>query len=328
MKKPFNHLAALIIIGSLASCKKRELPVPAHDPGNVTTATVNMESDYRWQIYYSLQSNTVVSRNRKTAWDVAFEASPAGWHVVLNSAKFMMAIPLRGKSVLAGVTAADTAGYSAGKRWDAPSGNLDSTAIGDWRAVDGTYIIDRGYDETGRVLGFEKLQIRAVSGQAYNVVYAPLGSSATREITIAKDDRYNLMFLSFDSSATTIIEPPKASWDMVFTQYTHTFYQPEYQPYLVTGCLLNRAGVSAVVVDSARSFSGMEYSDIGDATFSQAINIIGYDWKAFTGSTYLTNAAKSYIVRDAQGYYYKLHFTDFLNSAGVKGNPKWEYQRL
>ena len=71
----------------------------------------------------------------------------------------------------------------------------------------------------------------------------------------------------------------------------------------------------------------IEFSHIPEYTFSTNVNTIGYDWKAYTGSTYVTYSHMNYIIRNRNGIYYKLHFIDFL-AAGIKGNPKWEFQRL
>ena len=325
IKIPLVYTLGILL---LASCMHKELPVPAHDPGVVTTAAVNMESDYRYQVYYNLQTGSVAGKNLKTAWDIGFEATADGWHIILNGAKSMYAMPIA-KSNLEEVGIADTAGFSSSKAWDAPSGNPDSTAIGNWRDnPQGVYIIDRGYNAAGIHLGIEKLKIVSSDATGYTVEYGPLAAANITRLTIAKDSSYNFMFLSFDEQTTTIIEPPKSEWNIVFTQYTHTFYEPAYQSYLVTGCLLNRYSTTASLVDSSISFAGIDYTYASARIFSKNANTIGYDWKTYTGNNYVTNADKTFLIRDAHGLYYKLHFIDFLNGAGVKGNPKWEYQQL
>ncbi len=52
----------------LTSCDKRELPVPAHEAGDIQTGKVNMEQDYRWQIFYDLQTNSIVNEMLKNIW--------------------------------------------------------------------------------------------------------------------------------------------------------------------------------------------------------------------------------------------------------------------
>jgi hypothetical protein len=322
--------AAALLLGTVfgSSCMRKEIAVPAHDPGNVQTATVDMGSNYRYQVYYNLELDQVVSRVPKSSWDLAFEATADGYRVALNGSKIMFALPVTRSARLTELSAADTFGFGAHKRWDNPNGNLDSTAIGDWRAGTGIYFIDRGYDETGKSGGLARLEIEAVDAKSYKLRFGLLNSSEVKEVTLQKDSSYNFVFLNLETGATIPVEPPKADWDLVFTQYTHTFYAPEYQPYLVTGCLLNRWNTQAAVLDSTQTFETVDFGSLNPTRFTNAINTIGYDWKTFDGSTYTTNAKKTYGIRDAKGFYYKLHFTDFINGTGAKGNPKWEYQKL
>ncbi len=311
----------LLKIVLFSSCEKVELPVQPHDPGDVITASVNMQEDYTLQIFYDLKTNRIVSQNLKTAWDLAFENSQDGYHVLLNSSKMMYAYNT-GKKDFDAVTTKDTTGN---KKWDTPDGDLDNTAIGDWRQNRNVYIIDRGINSTGTRLGLWKIQFIDVNAGRYEVWIAPVSSGETSAVTITKDTTYNLSFLSFEDKKQLMIEPPKNTWDIVFTQYMHIFTEP-LMPYLVTGCLLNRNATTAAV-DTVREFQSIDISCIKTYSFTNNINTIGYSWKAFTGNTYVTYPAMNYIIQNHEGIYYKLHFIDFM-AAGVKGNPKWEYQQL
>lgn len=325
MKKLFPCLSLLL----LAGCMKDELPVPAHEAGDVTTASLNMEFDYRYQLYYSLSENKVVGQNLKVSWDLGFETSQEGYRVILNGAKAMYALPLPGKSELATVTPADIPNFEADKVWDAPSGNLDSTAIGDWRSNGaGIYVLDRGYNPLGLSLGKAKIQIKNVTATSYTIAYGALNATTLKELVVTKDSNYNFVFLNLDSLQTTLVEPPKKDWDLVFTSYTHTFYEPSFQSYLVTGCLLNRYQTRAALLPEGVAFDAVDFGTVSATTFSDHINTIGYDWKEYTGSTYVTYADKVYLIADQHGFYYKLHFIDYLSSGGVKGYPKWEFQQL
>ena len=115
---------------------------------------------------------------------------------------------------------------------------------------------------------------------------------------------------------------------MLFTQYTFTFFaESPPLPYLVTGCLLNRYNTFAAK-DSLAVFSKLTFTDINQFTLANDISTIGYNWKVFKNSSYTIVSKYNFIIRDAVGYFYKLHFTDFYNNIGEKGNPKWEYQQL
>ncbi len=326
MKILSHILSFAVIVFLLAGCEKKELAVPKHDPGSIITSTVEMDPTYKWQVYFNLKKNTVTGKNLKTTWDLGFEATAAGYHIILNSAKSMYALNT-GKTGIASVSYADTTGFYDNKRWDSPDGYPDSTAIGDWRIDNSVYIIDRGYNELGQSLGLQKIQVVEVNDSTYTIRFGALGSAGFTTIKIKKDSAYNFTFLSFDNSGEIIkAEPPRDEWDIVFTQYTHIFYNP-LQQYLVTGCLLNRYRTSAYM-DSSVGFAQLAYNDVSSARLSSDINIIGYGWKGFTGSSYITYTKLNYIIRDQNGLYYKLHFTDFYSISGTKGNPKWEYQQL
>lgn len=322
MRHKIKISSIILLFGIITSCQKDELPVPKHKSGNVITATVNMNSNYKYQIFYDLETNSVISQNLKTAWDLGFETSENGYRIILNSSKAMFAYNT-GQTDFSAIT--DTTGFAANKKWDAPSGNLDSTAIGNWKTNTPVYILDRGYNENGQKIGFKKIQFISVDGYKYSIRYADLNGTGDTTLQIFKDNKYNFTFLSFNTNSAVIIEPPKTDWDIVFTQYTEALSTP----YIVTGALLNRYNTLATM-DSEKIFSQITYEDAINYTLSSNINIIGYNWKEYdyNSGTYIIFPQKNYIIKDSKGYYYKLHFIDFYDQFGNKGNPKWEYQKL
>ena len=271
MKKLLIFSLSLTVI---FSCEKAELPVPKHDPGKVINASADMDPDYKWQLYYDLKTNKVVGKNLKTAWDLGFENGANGFHIILNSAKAMYAYPA-GTDFEA---ISDTVGLTLNKRWDASSGNLDSTAIGDWKNETNCFIIDRGYNESGIHQGFKKIRFISSDESAYQVRFADLNGNNEKTLTIQKDDTYNFSFLSFTSGNTLLIEPPKDTWDLVFTQYTHIFHEPQLTPYLVTGCLTNRYNTQACLVNEV-DFENIDFGTASAHLLSSAIDRIGYTWK-------------------------------------------------
>lgn len=307
----------------LFSCVKDELPMPKHDPGDVITNTVNMGSNYKWQVYFNLKNNTIVGENLKTSWDLGFETSSDGYQIILNSSKAMYAAKTN-QTDFALVT--DTTGFNTNKKFDSPTGNMTKTAIGDWRLTPNqVYLIDRGYNELGSHQGFRKIVFQSVDDYSYTVKFSQLNGSGETTLQIPKDNNYNFTFLSFTASLTVLVEPPKTDWDIVFTQYLEELSTP----YLVAGCLLNRYKTIAKA-DSITPFNSITYDFAQIQVLSSNINTIGYDWKEynFTTSSYLVFPDKNYIIQDQNGFYYKLHFIDFYNNAGIKGNPTFEFQKL
>ena len=319
----------LWLLGTLASltllgCDREEIPITAHEPGEVQTVNVSVGGDYRWQVYYDLGTQRMVSQVRKINWDLGFQTGIEGNKVILNGAKAMFVDDRTG---VAFEDVMDTVGMGVRKKWDVPSGNLDSTAIGDWQDGTHIYVIDRGYSETGAHQGLRKIQILGVDNDAFQVRIARLNNTEDTTLFVQKDPAYNYAFLSLNNGGAQVdVEPPKADWDLNFTQYTHIFHDP-VMPYLVTGCLSN-AHQTFVAIDSVKTFDQIDIDDINSYTFSPALDAIGYSWKVFTGVTYITLPHINYIIQDQEGHYYKLHFIDFYDDGGVKGSPKWEQQRL
>lgn len=316
-------ITSLLILISLVSCEKEELPVTAHNAGNVITASAELNADYKFQLFYDLKTNSIVGKNLKTIWDLGFETGIDGFNVILNSAKAMYAYNTNNTDFQ---SVTDTTGLKLNAKPDNPTGDLALTAIGDWRINKPVYIIDRGYDEAGKHQGYRKIQMLSQSSTNYIVKYALLNGTNENTVTISKNDDYNFTFLSFTTGQETLVEPPKATWDLAFTQYTHVFYDP-YQPYLVTGCLLNRYQTTANM-DSTSVFSTIDFTQANSLTLAPAINTIGYNWKTFNGSNYTTNTKINYVIKDSEGLLYKLHFIDFYSKLGIKGCPTWEYQQL
>ncbi|MCC6180672.1 MAG: HmuY family protein [Bacteroidia bacterium] len=315
----------LIILCSIAlcSCEKEELPVKAYNRGNVTTMTVDMGSNYKYQLYYSLNNNKIVSSNLKTDWDIAFAS--VGCRIVLNTSKSMCVYKTNSINFN---TVSDTLGFSKNCKYDVPSGDIDSTAFGQISDNSFVYIIFRGYNENGTALGYLKLQITSITDNDYSIIYSDLNGANSNTATIIKNTQKNFVQYSFNKNSSVEIEPDKIDYDLIFTQYTHIFYNP-FEPYLVSGVLQNCSAVrSALIVD--KDFSAISISDTARVPLSKKINTIGYSWKSYnyTSSSYVIYPNMVYIIQDVKGFYYKLHFTSFYNTQGQKGSPTFEFQKI
>lgn len=307
-----------------AGCIKDELPIPAADRGDAVSHQLCMGSTYSQQIWFDLGGGSVVSQNARTDWDLAFESAPDGWHVMLNGAHLMTAWNIGPVDITA---AHDTVGMSAGRRIDAPSGDPDSTAIGDWRNGDDVFIIDLGYDALGAPAGQRQLRILGVTGSAFSIETTALDGGEFVNATITKDPSRGFTYFSF-ANGTVAIEPPGAEWDLLFTQYTHLFHEP-FLPYLVNGVLVDgrRTRVARI---NGHDFASITLADTLAFPFEQRRNTIGYDWKtySFETSTYSIVPDLAYIVQDGEGWYYKLRFLDFYGAQGQTGCPLFETVRL
>ncbi|MES2513760.1 MAG: HmuY family protein [Bacteroidota bacterium] len=318
-------IAGLFIVVLFISCEKRELKAPKYNRGDVLTGQVNMTSNYKNQVWFSLSENKIVSTNFKTDWDIAFESLATGNHVVLNSS-LGMRVYKTNFTQLSEVT--DTTGLAIHEVVDSPTGNLDSTAIGEWEVNNNVFIVNRGFSETGQVLGFYKLKILSASANNFTFEYADIFGTETFQRTITKDESYNFNAYSFTLHQQVEIEPLKSNFDLCFTQFTHVFTNPLHY-YQVTGVLCNsfRTRVTSI---TDRPFTDISINDTLGRSFNDYRNSIGYDWKVFDLNTnlYTVNTSQCYIINDNKGFYYKLHFIDFYNSAGLKGYPTFEFKKL
>lgn len=315
-----NYLV-LLLIPILSGCFKKEIPVtkPATD---AQTSQVSVGSDYGNQIYYDLETNSILRINNREIWDLAFEAGENGSHILLNGSRIMSAAI----STFSDITEL-TSDVGLTYKWDDPSGDLELTTLNDWETLNKVYSINMGSDLNGANMGKYKLKVVSVNESEYVIQFAPLTSTTYQTFTVPKSTTAGFTYVSLSGAGSVKdIEPDKEIWDLIFTNYCHLF--DDHTPYSVVGVLSNRYGVK--VQEVSIPFATLSYSDIVEASFEDRIDVIGYDWKTYnfdTGS-YQINSNKTYVVKTINGRYYKLRFIDFYDDNGVKGAPKFELQEL
>ena len=317
MKKAL--LIALIPV--LGACFKKEIPVEKPTSG-ATTTQIELGGDYANQIYYDLETNSIIRQNNREIWDLAFEAGDNGFHILLNESRIMSAA-LSNETDITALTS--DAGLSY--HWDFHTGNLDSTAIGDWQSSGKVYVIDLGTSLTGSNLGKKKLKVLSVSNVEYQIEFADLNSTSIQTFIIPKSTTAGFTYFSMTGSGSLKdIEPDKGTWDLIFTAYCHVF--DEHTPYSVVGVLSNRFGVK--VQEVSIPFADLKYTDIVESDFEERVNVMGYDWKTydFDNGTYVVNSNRTFIVKTILGRYYKMRFVDYYDENGIKGAPKFELQEL
>ena len=323
-----ERIRQLILFLSLSvflfACEKEELPILAYNRGDVSTASIGMGPTYKNQLFYKLATESIVSTNDKAEWDLAFDCTSE--HIFLNSSKLMYAWNT-GQTSMSSVT--DTTGLDANKKWDSPTGMSDSTAIGDLASLlHQVFIINRGYNDIGTHQGFRKMMVQSAGSGSYTFTYSNLDGTATNTKTITASSTHNKIYYSFTTNSEVAIEPAKNNYDLLFTQYTQTFYDP-LQSYLVTGVFINPYYTRVSKITN-KTFNDIALSDTTSHPFSNYVNSIGYDWKVydFGTSLYVVDANYCYIISDNEGFFWKLHFIDFYNELGIKGYPKFEFKKL
>lgn len=326
--------AAIILVLTLAltSCFEEDVMVAPHEPGNLLEGQVSLGSGYEQQVFFDLLRNMEVSTNLVSEWDLSFESSTGGWLIRLNSSKFMYA----GNSHDT-LFDAELKQNELEMDFDTSDGNPDSTALGQWFQKEEdtawshkhVYLLDRGNDELFRPVGLKKIQFD-MADEDYRVRYANNDNSMDTTVVIRRDPGKDRIYYSLEKGIVEIA-PPADSWSLLFTKYTTMLVTDEGEnyPYLVLGALLNPNGVSATL-DTIHDFMDMELADTIDLELTDRADVIGYDWKYynFDAALYTIEPGFSYVIRDRDGFYYKLRFVDFYSSEGEKGYPKFEYIRL
>lgn len=238
---------------------------------------------------------------------------------------------------------------------DFPTG---STAIEEIRASESdnaVYLVNMGKEiytgtvPTGSVAtggddrGWMKVQI-VRAGNGYKVKYANLNDASHKEITVAKDPTYNYSFVSLNHlkpepnkiAKQVFIQPEKKKWDICFTVFTNTIIGAGSYIYadFVTINNVGGAAVYEIIVPSTSSgveaFTNFKTSDIDQSKFiHNDQRIIGANWRNPVGANGLeVYGDRFYIVKDAEGFYFKLRFTRLTNTAGERGRPQFEYKPL
>lgn len=326
MKNPkINTLGLFLILAFVFfSCRKKELPVPKPNVEGITTRSIDLTSTYSKVIYFDLETNTIVGESNKTDWDLGFSCADGVPYVIMNGAKVMQSAKITGKTF---EEITNSSALNVNPKAQHPSGRMDSLAFND-----GTlFVIDRGYDNDGNQIGYFKMEIIENTSSYFKGRFANINGSNEQMITVNKNSDYNFAYMKWNPSGsitTPTVEPKKETWDLVFTQFTEIFYEPDFIPYSVVGCLTNTFNTLSLEVNQPFESINLEYA-IG-LTLSNDRDEIGYDWKNFLmdQDVYEIYSNKVYIIRDNVGLYYKLRFIDFYNSAGEKGAPTFEFQRL
>jgi len=333
MKKIIFFFLTVILFTSCLKFAEDDEIIPQEPFSDETKIDmVALTETYQYQIFYSIKNKDEVAKNLKSDWDLGFESSAQGWHIILNTSKYMHA----GKSDAHSLN--DVINSSQIQmRFDAATGNLDSTAIGDWRSNSpNVYIIDRGVDENGVITDFKKIIFENLEDNKYSFSYCDMDGANMQYYEIVKNPKKNFVAFSFDNDGEERnIEPNTNDWDMLFTQYSKLLFDgDEPFPMNVTGVLVNRNTFETAEIDNI-AFEDIDAGSISEFHFFSYADVIGYDWKDLSGD--VTSGNFTYVMRENLSYvlhnivddkYYKLRFKGFYNDSGEKGYPSFEYKQI
>lgn len=318
-----NNCAVLLFVFLSLACMREEETVPAYNRGELITAQVDLTRNYENQLWYSLQNAEVTAQNSKMDWDIRFSNELSRPFIHLNSARSMSAYNT-GQTRFSEIK--DTSGFGQNRKFDAPSGNPDSTAISP-HAENQVFIVDLGFDPEGKHGGFIKMMFER-SGETYVIRFGKTEDKEPQTATVSPENQYDFSYFSFAGGEQVNIEPETGTYDLLFSQYTHLFQEP-FTPYLVTGVLL-APECRAAKVSSDLKFEDITLADTADFELVNRRDVIGYNWKeySFDLSSYIIYDEITYIIQSQSGLYYKLRFLDFYNTAGNRGAPLFTYEVL
>ncbi|MBR9855450.1 MAG: hypothetical protein GYB37_12885, partial [Algicola sp.] len=232
---------------------------------------------------------------------------------------------------------------------DDAEGSLNGTAIAEVSTSaeeNFVYIVNLGKEvptepaETGSIAttgadrGFMKIRV-LTDGNSYTIQYADLSETESlNEVTIAKDATHNLTAFSLTHGETVSVEPAKDQWDInlsgVFTYYG-------YQGTLVAGLTysdyilhntMGGVGLYQITIEGdVPTYANFSRSDVEESSFVYNNRaVVGSGWRdAFGG---VINEDVYYILKDADGNYYKFNFTAYTSAEGERGNYQFVYERL
>jgi hypothetical protein len=163
---------------------------------------------------------------------------------------------------------------------------------------------------------YKKLQLQSLSGTVYSFRYADLNGGNEKSATIDKSQFAGKTLAYFSISTNQIVDvEPATGFDLMYCRYITTLYDPATMTditYQLTGILQGR-GVQVAkatgVVQTAVDYASW------DDSLKTRLDVIGHDWKTFTGAGWEVPTDVVYYIRTASNRVYHLYFIDFEGSA-------------
>ncbi|MGY6562571.1 MAG: HmuY family protein [Luteibaculaceae bacterium] len=305
----------------LSSCIEKEIPAPPFERRGLTISQLFAGPNYENQIWYSLVEDRITGQVDRLEWDICFSTNPDAPWLKLNTSRVMQAA-ITNTSNFAAVTSDAGANFIH----DFSSGFTDSLSAGPWWEHNKVILIDLGFTAQGAPLGRRKIKC-SINGSTVTIQYGNINAIEPKEISLTLNNVYANNYVSLMNETLLQPEPPKGSYDLLFTNYTFQFWNPFLQ-YLVYGVFL-ADGAKAKLMDSNTQ------AKVAAGNWEQVIlpphrDAIGYNWKTFSFDimAFDIHSDMEYLIRTNHGFFFTLRFVDFYNEQGVRGAPKFEFQQL
>lgn len=233
---------------------------------------------------------------------------------------------------------------------DSPEGNLEGTAIAEVSTIaeeNFVYLVSLGNEiptdpaplgsiaTTGDPRPIIKMRVLS-DGNRYTIQYADLNeTSSFSEITVDKDDAYNLTAVSLTHGEIVDVEPAKDQWDINLSG-VFSYYGPQgnliagltFSDYVVHNTLGGVGLYQVTLTDGVPSYANFSRADVDESALVYDNRaLIGSGWRTTFG-TPAVQGDRYYIVKDSDGNFYKLNFTAFTSTEGERGHFQFVYDRL
>lgn len=232
---------------------------------------------------------------------------------------------------------------------DNAEGTLEGTAFSEVSTTaeeNFVYIVSLGFEipgpaedvgsieTTGDPRGYMKVRVLS-DGNSYTVQYADLAETESyNEVTVAKNDAYNLTAFSLTNGETVSVEPTKEQWDInlsgVFSYYGSSqglVAGLTYSDYVLHNTLGGTGLYQVTIEEGVPTYANFSMADVEESAFVYDNRaVVGSGWRdAFNGTV---NENVYYILKDVDGNYYKFDFTAFTSAEGERGHYQFTYERL
>lgn len=282
------------------------------------TVTTSMGSGYANDVYYSLD-NGVVKTSDRTGWDIAFNTTKYDVIIRANVAGgtslYIASDDTTDWATLDTTGMSWTPLYNSEKTW--MDGAFNSNPVGAYNYGWGSYNTTTHSTIGSRIFvmktaagNYKKVFIQEYAGGIFTFKTADLdGSNEVKRMlnSASYTDQYFAYYDVVNDSAFSK-EPKQTEWDFVFTKY-----MSEVAPgtsYPVTGVFLNEQTKANRAEGEDTNMVAWRDHQVMDTT----INLIGYDWKSFSGGTYVCADSLSYFIESQGKHIYKVVFKSFSGS--------------
>ncbi|MFZ4927763.1 HmuY family protein [Chryseobacterium sp. Mn2064] len=360
MKKILIYLliGVSFIAQSCINDNEDPIAIPKTD-GNVVDPAVGGPSQPN-QVWFDLGTNTQMVTKR-TDWDLGFY-SGSEFKVILNPSIAMGAGKItnatnidlvKESDVTALMNQVQVANFNPANTIyiDDVTGNFPSgyTAIDGIKANEADnpiYLVNMGkgiftgsvplgtVTTGGDARGWMKVQV-VRQGDAYKVKYAELNATNHKEVVINKNAAYNYSFYSLKNNTAVTVQPEKKNWDICFSVFVNSIAGAGSYIYADFTMVNNLGGAGAYEVKAtgtttgAEAFTNFKLSDVDKTKFVyNDQRVIGGNWREVGPDGYQVKGNVFYVIKDPEGYYFKLRFTRLTSEKGERGFPQFEYKPL